>query len=395
MLSEHDLQYTANVFGLQNNANLCYLNSLVQALCSCPSFVKTILDNEDEFKQTSELGNCLVSLMSKYTNHTTFPTYRNIKVEDIGNLLRLIQSARVSAGHKATLGNGTQEDVFEGFKFLIESLGESIKKIKNTDVDDFQNLFSVRYKLTIRCTACGNVRGVDQESCPSEIAINMSESKSILHGVLDSQQTIEKYIRMHMLYPEDYKCEKCNFKNTANSSQVQQIYTLARVSSIIVMSFHDNQQIMYNKNGVRKVRYFPNELKITSKLGVLLYRPVAQVEHFGNLGGGHYTAKCLRPRPDGFSEIRVSSAKKVIEDSQERLKLTQNDERKLILNEKLKQANRVIEEEKMLNNLPSDDFQRQYATFKFNDSHVTYDPNGFYPTQQTYIVFYHLFSNSS
>src|SRR5271163_1458455 len=125
-LIKHDIDYSMDLFGLQNNANICYLNSLIQALSSCPGFVKTIFEFEYDFQKTSKLGSSLAKLfgLHLHASSETDNLYKNIKVESIMDILKSIQEMRSQQGHKTTLGNGTQEDVFEGFKFLIESLGE-------------------------------------------------------------------------------------------------------------------------------------------------------------------------------------------------------------------------------------------------------------------------------
>lgn len=424
-LSEHDGDFSCELFGLHNTGTLCYLNSLMQSLASCPDFVRTIIDLEDEFH---EKGDVLGSAMSTFFNNvipsepksTTSPKNK-IKNESAAAILTAIQKTRV--GHKTSLGTGTQEDVFEGLKFLIEGLGKK-----------FESIFYTRYKNVIRCTVCSKEKSVDPASCPPELMINMSDSQPLLQESLNTQENIERYINMHMSYPDEYRCDFCKAQNLEKVKDdkgalitnldgspkvvhvIQQFYALSRVSSILMMSFHENHRILFDNanGGARKeriTRYFPNEIRIDAKGKILVYRVVAQIEQVGSLGGGHYTAKCLRPRPTWFSSVRVTQASVAVKDAEARLASCQIVDRINELTMKIKSAKRVLQEEQRIAdiNIRNDNgfthtapvsldsdaldqfIQKYYAVFKFNDTSVTYDVHGFVPTKNTYLVFYHLF----
>lgn len=400
-LIQHDRQFAVNIFALNNTGTLCYLNSLIQALVSCPAFVKTILDYEDEFKSAKDkLGVKLLELINRHIVPVPITAaYSKIKVDTTEPILRDLQSARKGTGHTQTLGTNTQEDVFEGMKLMIESLGDILQPRTQPQVvsvvNNFQDMFNVRYKLIIRCRACGSKRDVGADSCLPDITINMSESNPLLQESLSTQEQVEQYITLHMQYPDDYKCEACSIKNTPTVHKIQQFYTLARVSSIICMSFHDNQQILFQNaqqrtNIARNVRFFPQELRIKAKNGILKYRVVAQIEQSGILGGGHYTAKCLRPRPPGFGALRLSTARTALAEAEKYLVNCHNDERRAQYQNKITNARKVIDEEAVFSKLPDTSFAKQYAVFKFNDAVVTYDPYGIQPSANTYLVFYHL-----
>jgi ubiquitin C-terminal hydrolase len=409
-LGVHNRLYSCELFGLVNTGTLCYLNSLVQALASCSEFVKLATAGSEK----NDLCTAIAALFNKVRTPTTETTPQKIKCESSASILSAIQKTRV--GHKSTLGTGTQEDVFEGMKFLIEGLGSK-----------FENIFSVRYKNTIRCTACNKDKRVDSSGCPAELMINMSDSQPILQKSLTTQAEVEKYIRLHMLYPDDYRCEFCKAQNLSvvkteageiiknpdgtnkKLSLVQQFYSMSRVSSILMMSFHDNHQILFNNTtkGTRTervVRFFPNEIRIKSKTHILVYRVVAQIEQYGSLGGGHYIANCLRPRPAWLGYRRIMDAQKAIKDAEERLVNCHIQERINELKNKLAHAERVIQDEVARANQDNKSYatappdadldkfiDQQYAVYKFNDSTVTYDVRGFVPTSNTYLVFYHLF----
>jgi len=400
----------------------------MQSLASCPDFVRTIVDLEDEFKEKGDaLGFAMSSFFNKVVpvplgleDMSANPPKNKIKNESVAPVLTAIQKTRV--GHKTSLGTGTQEDVFEGLKFLIEGLGKK-----------FESIFYTRYKNVIRCTVCLKEKSVDPASCPPELMINMSDSQPLLQESLNTQENVERYINMHMSYPDEYRCDFCKAQNLERVKDekgmlitnpdgtpkvvhvIQQFYALSRVSSILMMSFHDNHRILFDNatkgtNKERVTRFFPNEIKINAKGNTLVYRVVAQIEQFGSLGGGHYTAKCLRPRPTWFSSVRVKQAEAAKKDTEARLASCQIPDRIKELTAKINNATRVIQEEQRIANIdirgnngfhtaPAsldsgalDQFiQKYYAVFKFNDTSVTYDVHGFVPTKNTYLVFYHLF----
>jgi ubiquitin C-terminal hydrolase len=122
----------------------------------------------------------------------------------------------------------------------------------------------------------------------------------LLGDDLTTRIGVQNYITRHALYPEDYKCEKCGLKN-ADDNPITQIYRLARLSSVIVLSFHGFASHKKDKRSVPK--YFPPQMSFNGTGGKLLYKVVAQIEHSGTVRGGHYIAKCLRKSPSNNIQL--------------------------------------------------------------------------------------------
>ena len=396
--------YKIDRFGLYNSGSLCYLNALIQSLVSLPSFVKSLYAYEDEFSEAdNSLGLRLLRLCKAFDsgpdfmNRTDNGTFTQAILADVSGILSEIQSIRKKSGKVDNLHLNTQEDVFEGFKFLIESLDET----NTIDGEVFLNIFAIRHRLMIHCE-CGKKHTADRSSAPAEIMMNMSDQSPLLQKDLNSQEMIEQYIKMNMLYPDDYRCETCNRKNnlSKNIHPIRQIYTLARISSVIVFCVSHNHKVLlenaFAKRGQpkkeRTVAWFPQELTfLDNKRNLLHYKVIAQIEQFGNLTSGHYIAKCLRPRPPGHARNRLNTAKKNLKDLYQRIRVAKeigNTSRiKTLENTAFKMVSIIKEEEKCLSsNNPWD----KMGVFQFDDGKITYIPEGFKPSKFTYLVFYHL-----
>lgn len=405
-LDKYDYNFLIKPFGLHNSGAVCYLNSLMQSLTSLPSFVKLLHANDDKFKESKyNLGTRLLELCknfdctSDFTNAPMDNNFRHPEIASISGILAQIQKIRSDQGRISNLHTGMQEDVFEGFKFLVECMDST----NNLDGEEFLTNFAVRHRLNINCTSCKKTHNADRSSAPEEIMVNMADRNPLLQANLDSQLMIENYIKMHMLYPDDYRCENCNVKNNiANGDlHIKQFYSLARISSVIVLSFHHNHQVLLENafarpgqpRKQRTVAWFPSELGFVDGKGQLLkYRIVAQIEQFGSLNSGHYVASCLRPRPPGHSQTRLASAKKALRELQERFKVARtsdDNDRINKLTEYMNKMSKFIKNEEHCIN--SDDPYDKLGVFKFDDRQITYKVEGFAPSEHTYLVFYHLF----
>jgi len=404
-LTKFNYDFLIQPFGLHNSGSLCYLNSLIQSVLSSPSFVQLLYSHEDEFQHAGDnLGTRLLTVCKQFDcgpdflNTTDSSPFRQSQIADVSGVLREIQRIRTSSGMGGTLHTHTQEDVFEGFKFLIESLDST----DSIDGEVFLSNFAVRHRLTIHCGACNKQHNADKSSAPSEIMVNMADRDPLLQKNLESQEMVEKYIKTHMLYPDDYRCEDCNVKNNQALGElyVKQFYSLARISSVIVLSFHHNHSVLlenaFARPGTpkkeRTVAWFPQELTFLDVGKKLLkYKIIAQIEQYGSLSSGHYIAKCLRPRPPGHSQNRLQNAKKALQDTVMRIQIAEKSQDRSriehLQNRATKMAGIIKDEERRLS---SNDPWDKMGVFRFDDRAITYESNGFTPNENTYLVFYQL-----
>lgn len=216
--------------GLYNIGNICYLNSLMQALFSCPSLNK---------KMSRQQTGLALEYNKIYQGH----------VSHVGGLLKIIKH------NTQKLQYGRQEDAHEGLMMLLQCLDSSVT-----------GLFGVQYNMTLKCQ-CGMKQ---KKTEPSEIFIDY-------YG----DEDLEQHIMSNKYIPHEYKCDRCR---TIGSTEI--IKSLHDLNYIIVVTFKKYK----SKSNIK----FPLKLKLWHNDTIHKYRMVAQIEHMGSTRGGHYVARCLR-----------------------------------------------------------------------------------------------------
>ena len=258
----YNYKYATQAFGLHNTSSLCYFNSLTQCLMSLPSF-----------NEAMEYETCKIS-----------QEYNMLRKKNSGssyNLASFVKQYRDNKCMQWNIDPNVQEDIHEGFILMMEALGDKLNPI-----------FNIRYRLDIKCYKCNNITQVPAGSSPPELVIDMSNLQC------STKEEVEQYIILHRQIPDGYKCEKCLYQNSGNKPSIIQRYSIGKISSVIILLYKYNQHLMVRGKS-RITQYFPNELDFESKNGPLHYKLVAYAEQFGSLGGGHYTATCLRPNSNG------------------------------------------------------------------------------------------------
>jgi len=369
-----DDKFIPKVFALQNNGVLCYLNSMTQALMSCSSLNCCLLKYKDNpsFSQ-NELAQIYIELLERHpyisADSETSGKFQNIKVDDASGILSIINKAR--RGKKDNLLIGRQEDIHEGITLFLDIIQHGT-----------ENLFHIRNKCEILCRACKSRRSVGHEE-PPEIMVDLSEENPYIQENMNTKEDIEKYISGNIQIPRDYKCDKCGATNTYDKQtritepNVVQIYSLARLSEIII--------IMFKKYTQKRKRYFPPTLQFKSKTGPIHYKVVAQLEHGGTMSGGNYICKCLRNKSPYMHEMRRQKARDYIEKNEKIL------DKKDISGYKKEQAAASIADLKESLEKDEELSKEKYGVFCLDDNRATFCPEGFVPTNNTYMVVYHLY----
>lgn len=343
-------KFLPKIFGLNNTGALCYLNSLTQALLSCTNIHETLSHCE-----LGRNGKLLAQHYQKLANneHTiTSGSYPMDTTEPIFNAIRTFCHSRPDS-----IMPGRHEDVHEGLVFLLDTLNSA-------EVND--QLY-VGHMCSITCTVCKASRELPRETSKREIAVDLSSMVE-----LHTRKEVVNAIREDAQYPRDYVCEHCRATNTYNAElktvvpNVKQTYKLVRLSSVIILVFKKYNGA-HEWNTPKRNSYFPKKMRFRSKHNTtLVYKVVAQIEHFGDMHGGHYICHALRPKPEGY-----------------------HDKRAKLLEEKFMSAGdtagykKYMEENDRMRAKP-------YGVFTMNDTNVSFKPEGFEPSNNTYVVFYQL-----
>jgi uncharacterized UBP type Zn finger protein len=368
-LSKYQSDLTPRVFGLRNTGTLCYLNSLIQALMGCSSLNEYLIAHEDDY----EKNKLVQEYMKVYKENDDSEKVPKVNISDATGILKAIHDAR--KGKKNNLLMGRQEDGHEGLQFFLDIVGKKVDQ-----------LFHSRYDLYLHCAKCKK-RTKAETAHILEWFIDLSDVDPDLQGSLNTKQSVENYIKKHVITPEDYKCDHCDAKNkydrnneTWISSDVIQIYQLTRLSEIIVLKF--------NKYHRKTLRYFPPVLNFPAKSGQLTYKIMAQIEHSGSMNGGHYVVKALRNTPKGVNTYINEQKTKKIDSLKQMLANLKDRTSSGFVNKRITDTEKEIDQiTKSMQTITKEDDQN---VFYFSDSTVRRSQEGFRPTQNTYLVFYHL-----
>lgn len=360
---------------MHNSGVLCYLNSLIQALLCLPAFNKFLVDNEIAFTtDDNKLGLQLLHLFRNTVNAShSSPT--NLPVQSIDDILRELLRRRKEHALAESLAIGQQEDAQEGYQLLLNSITGNLRELDTfMNANDLEMKFHIRHDTIITCKICHDRRiskvtaGGKERGMPSEIFIDIPYSDAH-HGRIDSQEKMQNYINSHSSFPPDYRCEKCSAVNADSQRNILKSYILRRLSSVITLVFKNYPSY---KDGQKVLHYFPSGLEFKSDSGPLIYQAVAKIEHFGTERGGHYIAVGQRKIHPFLHERRLQDIRDQIRNLEETSQNETSDAQVKILKRQLRAAS------------------RETAVFRMNDTHIAYVLDGITPTENTYMVFYHL-----
>jgi ubiquitin C-terminal hydrolase len=188
------------------------------------------------------------------------------------DLLGVLMNHMRGIGSNIPLGN-SQECANEGLIYTLDALGSSAEVFHN------------EYERGIKCPSCGNLTPLRDKS------YYIMVEPSVKAGDLSV------YLQRHNELHTEYVCEECGSKNDINRTE-----RLKQLRECIV--------IMYNKFAKKSLAEFPTELKFPAlpKGTFLTYQLVAQIEHIGGMGGGHYYS--IVRRGNEWYNINDSSVRK-------------------------------------------------------------------------------------
>lgn len=237
-------------FGLQNNGVICYFNSLIQGLISCPAFISAVEGDKDGSNIANLMNNFLRSIQNI-----------NVSIFTILPVLNAIVNSHKFFGRQ-------QEDASEGFDLLIDKFGPRIESI-----------FTSEWRVDVYCDTC---RAIVSQSTDKMNRLIMEQNFIPLY---DNHDKFEAYMGANMSEFNDYRCAQCGMSSTRG----MKIARLIKPPDIYIVSFNkfiNKWNIGYPK--VVNVRYTHTYDAIAQ------YELVAVIRHYGGASGGHYNATVLR-----------------------------------------------------------------------------------------------------
>lgn len=252
-MEPYDTAFVPSPKGFRNIGAICWMNSLMQSLLSCPTFMKTVIRNRESLTQ-NELGKILYELVDDA-----------VSGNDTSQYTCMMRNVLMQRKHFAT----RQECAHEGFHMIMDLLSN----------DAIAEVFLHRVRYYLACSSCKKSRVCENRS---NFIINLTHYAK--------NDDFMEALRMRSSDTE-VKCE-CG-------EMMKQIDILTMVPEIVVVAFEK----FYNKKDL----YFPQTFDITDKSGKkMIFKQVAQIEHSGSMNGGHYVARCLRDNIYQFNDLSVS-----------------------------------------------------------------------------------------
>jgi ubiquitin C-terminal hydrolase len=276
-ISRHDPRKIYAPIGFENSGATCYYNSLLQCLFSCSTFVEYIEKGDGEYVESFAK---ILDAMKKASSEPSLATEN----------WRIMMKTAAKKG--ITFGGG-QQCALEAYTVMLDCLPSR-----------FKWLFTHRRNNKLRCPSCRKICSSIQE-VNTFFDINHDTRSRDINQCLKSYKTD---------VDENHVCSLCGFQGRKIKTS-----SLVMIPEILVVVSKK-----YEFNGVigRKLEHvtcFPEELHFNTNKGKkVAYKAVAQVEHYGSLGSGHYN--CICKRKDWY----MADDSKVKKNTPNRFKPTKN-----------------------------------------------------------------------
>lgn len=274
MLNRYNRNSGFNPFGMKNNGNTCYFNSLIQSLLSCTAVTDFFLNKRYKFIRDDN------KVALEYINLINInKSSRGSSIIDPKKLLDSIISAVKIKYPNKNFGNSRQEDSGELFTLFLDII----------DDPELYKYFMYKYLVKIWCFDClKQIAETVDKSCILEVSYNLSGFTIKNKDIKSNKFNTHLYQYMNIL--NDYTCPKCKNTNCCK------IYQLTTSPDILV--------IMFNKFYRKDIINFPNTIQFPKKNTQSMitesdkkhinYKLVSIINHSGSQNGGHYWANCLR-----------------------------------------------------------------------------------------------------
>jgi ubiquitin C-terminal hydrolase len=248
--------------GFNNTGVICWFNSLLQSLLSSTYFVKAIMLVKTEDVIINSIQHLIHDINSK--RFSDFAT-----VYDSSTILRaLLRGLQAKDSKRFSEFATGQQSASEGFTLLLDCL----------DIKSLNTLFTHKYEE--RVVAQSNPNQVESK------VIGYNNQFMVFDEAELKSKGLTEYLKYHEHPLDEYKSEK---KDADPNEKYNRLYILRFLPKILVILLN-----RYHKRD-RDIS-LSAEIKIPSCQfdGFMIYKKIAEIDHMGSLGGGHYVAKVNR-----------------------------------------------------------------------------------------------------
>lgn len=282
-MDAYDPKYVPAAFGLNNIGVICHFNTLLQGLVSCPSVIKTCLTHKAYLDLTAT-GKAFGNFVRALSDEKGAKEKPDEKIE--GHSLAILRAfmGDLKVRKPSVTFGSRQESADEGLDLLLEM----IEPPGHTGEHPLSQLFELVYQYTMFCTQCKTKVMTVRDKC---VQFRMTSREQ------DSARTDREFsesILQGVEYVEDYQCASC-----AKRVTISKHYQLKRIPEVAVCLFRIHQiDHKHRADGRPRQQRFIPEVFILPGRGEksLIYRQVAEAEHFGTRDSGHYQARGLRKK---------------------------------------------------------------------------------------------------
>ena len=249
------------IHGMVNNMNMCYFNSLFQALISLPEFVNTV-ETKGAISRADDKDN-IVALLAELVS-----SYKKGADSEYINGTKLYTTVQKRiASERAANYVGRQQDAAETFLDLLRLLGRDFKKL---------------FKFTVE-------RYVDHDHCKYKGKYTTLDDKSVRYLYM-----------MHKLNPKDAK--NLNLQRYIQGKQwarwlfCMNCWGYMKYYTDTITSTPVNMVVVITPDKKRYIYNFPKNMVFKNeKKEIATYELVSTIEHIGGrLASGHYITNAIR-----------------------------------------------------------------------------------------------------
>jgi ubiquitin C-terminal hydrolase len=305
-LIKYNAAYELPAFGLNNMGATCYFNAMLQSLLSCTAFAETIIQHKGDIKYENHPITKTLMEIIEYARDplkSQLDVFNNLKGSS--PILWRLMARYLCKKNKVPIREFMtgQQCAREGYHCLLDSLGKFPK---------IQKLFLHRYKSMILCAECEN--WVSTKECPYNIFEVQPDLKTeqldIFRTPMKKEQgnksivktrvcetPMNDFLEKQKSYVTEFRCPKC--KDTKEKYNINILVMVPEILVVLSKKYVAGRKLNINTE-------FPETMVFNKESdNPMRYSAVSQIEHSGNLNGGHYWAICKRK--DGWYTLNDTS----------------------------------------------------------------------------------------